>query len=371
MILNQDILLVRPKPLPDELLTSWLVRLAWSNGQRLGRFWMKRLGGQRILWHMDPDRGFFTPLIQVLADKTNISFERAIDTTFRTYEGKIFESFQKLGMINWILPIRRNITTWANHGQQYCPQCLITDENPYFRRRWRLSFSVVCPEHRILLLDSCYKCGGPVTYHESEFINGVFSIESPITRCPRCGADYREGPQQGSSAALSAFQATLYDVMNNNYALLGHHHPPFPHLFFDGFHQILHTIGSNGEASRLRLYLDNASFYNLNFRSKKERFEELRLQDRERIMGLAVTLIQDWPNKFIETCCSAKVVLSHLIEFHRTYPFWYESVARNNFNKKWYHPVDQEYESAKSFLIRKGKKGSENQIRRLLGLHFK
>lgn len=375
--LTPNLLLVRYKPLPDELLSSWLVRLAWSNGQHLERFWRKRLGITRHIWHTDLDRGWLEPLISSLAAKTSTSLEEAAATTLRAYEGSVVESCQLKGTWNWILPIGRKVRTWSFHGQQYCPICLREDKMPYFRRRWRLSFSVVCPNHGIRLRDACPTCKSPVTYHESEI--GVWLIQehSPLTKCPRCGGDYRRvdrhAPTRRETTSLVAFQQTLYNVMDYNFPLLGAKHPSFPHLFFNGFHQILHTLGANGDARRLRDYMiteRGEKPFSPAFRTVKERFEELRLKDRVRLMKLVQPLLQDWPERFIDACHDTRLALIHLVEFHNTYPFWYEQVVKTHFNHKLYHPTQGERIAAALYLNRFGHTASNNLLNGLLGMRF-
>lgn len=41
---------------------------------------------------------------------------------------------------------------------RYCPICLSSDKNPYFRLFWRLSYYSTCLKHQVLLIDKCPQC---------------------------------------------------------------------------------------------------------------------------------------------------------------------------------------------------------------------
>lgn len=43
---------------------------------------------------------------------------------------------------------------------RYCPKCL-SQKPPYFRAKWRFSFSIVCEKHHTWLSHFCPSCGNP------------------------------------------------------------------------------------------------------------------------------------------------------------------------------------------------------------------
>ena len=61
-----------------------------------------------------------------------------------------------------------------------CPLCL-SEKEPYDRLHWKCRLVSSCPEHDVLLIESCPGCAAPIA-----------STRASLTRCPRCDrADFR------------------------------------------------------------------------------------------------------------------------------------------------------------------------------------
>lgn len=333
--LNQPLLLIRPKPLPDELLSSWVVRLAWMNGQFLTRFVTKHLSLPHDPWHLDIDRGNYEALLSSLAHRTGIPFDMILETTFRSYEDSLFKQCQLLGGWKWITPVGCHDQSRKLHGQQYCVACLLEDSIPYFRKKWRLSFITICTKHNIHLHDSCLTCHSPVSFHEASYKNRILAEELPNTICPYCKKDYRNSSRtipSNFSVQLLTLQKALEQVVDHNFPLLKEYHPNSAYQFFSGFHPILRLLCSNKSGGiRLRAEIlknTHRESMNIHHRSKlKPRFEALRQKERSQTIELAADLIIDWPSRFITYCRSANLQLSDLFEFHETYPSWLSEAA--------------------------------------------
>ncbi|MDQ6759491.1 MAG: TniQ family protein [Acidobacteriota bacterium] len=109
---------IYPKPFPDELLSSWMVRIARAYRIRPASFW-KRQAGSVDFRNVDltaEDR-----LLRLIGLKTGTPLDRVRATTLRAY--------RECG-VDW----------YGGHETviRFCPACL--EERPYFRRRWRLGF---------------------------------------------------------------------------------------------------------------------------------------------------------------------------------------------------------------------------------------
>src|ERR1700687_1233098 len=94
----------RVKPRDDELLSSWIVRLAAANFLKLHSF-CKFVWPNRALWNRDidksADRGFVSPLIR----STGTPPARAWATTMASFEGRLYETHNANGNTQWIMPI--------------------------------------------------------------------------------------------------------------------------------------------------------------------------------------------------------------------------------------------------------------------------
>ncbi|MDQ3555642.1 MAG: TniQ family protein, partial [Gemmatimonadota bacterium] len=76
---------VHLKPLPDELLSSWLGRLAAAHGLKLHTFCTLAFG-RRALWNRDLDRLAPPEVMEVLAERTATPPARVRETTLARYE---------------------------------------------------------------------------------------------------------------------------------------------------------------------------------------------------------------------------------------------------------------------------------------------
>lgn len=169
------------RPCPDELLSSWLARVAVHGGadplSLTASIWPR----WRV-WTTDVDRGLSVSNAQALARWMQCGEDEVHNTTLQSYTARIhgiqrhYPSF-----IPWLLTRGcRNRSHFA--GQPYCPACLQGDLQPYYRRLWRLAFVVGCERHGIRLLDRCVKCQALVTPH-------LCVAGSPgIGRCAACSA---------------------------------------------------------------------------------------------------------------------------------------------------------------------------------------
>lgn len=75
---------------------------------------------------------------------------------------------------------------------RFCDQCLATDPTPFFRQSWRLSSTWLCPTHRTALHDACPHCNVPLC-------SSHYSIRrvrvANLRFCPACGGDMCAVPE--------------------------------------------------------------------------------------------------------------------------------------------------------------------------------
>ena len=128
-----------PKPLPEELLTSWIVRVAAANGIKLQTLCWMLFGNGRSPWNRDIDRNAPPWLIKAMGQHTGINYWDVFHTSLVTYRTRLYPRRQAVGQLRWILPIRSSGMWRTAFGQQFCPRCLASDVVPYFRKQWRVS----------------------------------------------------------------------------------------------------------------------------------------------------------------------------------------------------------------------------------------
>lgn len=184
---------VSVNPLPDELLSSWLHRLALANGIA-PRSFAGVLGLDARMWSPRLDLYLPRHVAGLLAEQTGVPQE-AISAM--TMSGR--------AMAQLLLPLRdsahRNRSSWM----QYCPQCLATDETPYFRRQWRLASRVSCFAHGCGLRDRCPTChAGIAVFDLGELVPQHF--------CARCGFDLGAAPKASVKAAARRLERAIADI---------------------------------------------------------------------------------------------------------------------------------------------------------------
>lgn len=301
--MDAQLLLVRPRPLEDELFSSWLVRLAWSNGEKLHPFCRRRLGIRKNLWNHDLDRLADPLAVECAALKAGIPIERAFAATLAAYEGSLYEYHVAKGVSRWLMPIGRYARTRVLHGQQYCARCLAEEKIPYFRRAWRLALSVVCTRHGVLLSDACHRCGAPVSFHEGDYGSWVLREECPLVYCTNCGADLRDALAgwPGGRGVLR-FQEKLLHALERGWFELRPGQWVHSVPFFDGLHHLIRVLASNGYVRTIRETLmarRGELPLPMPYRDKATRFENLRVHDRYTLLLLLAWLMDDWPGRFL------------------------------------------------------------------------
>lgn len=160
------------KPLDDELLSSWMIRLARAYDIKPVWFW-------RLFWPVDfREIDVEAPggLLGLLAAKTATPFARALATT--------------LTMLAREHRVVRKV--------RYCRACLADDPEPYFRRRWQLHSFLLCEIHGIPLSSGC-----PEWQHEL-MPELVPPSRDSMAWCLRCGEDVRAGTQEFTSCRPAA-----------------------------------------------------------------------------------------------------------------------------------------------------------------------
>ena len=182
-----------PSPQPDELLSSWLHRLAIANGVAPRSFaGVLGLGG--AMWSPRLDVRLPHELAAWLGVRTGVPPE-AISAMAMT-EG---------ALAPLLLPLRetacRSRSTWT----QFCASCLAEDRAPYFRRSWRFASRISCFRHGCGLRDRCPACrGGIAPFAQKELI--------PHYVCARCGFDLRGAARISVEAAARRLERSIDDL---------------------------------------------------------------------------------------------------------------------------------------------------------------
>jgi hypothetical protein len=184
-----------PVPLlPDEIISSWLVRAALTQGcdplVLTGEIWPK--------WRI---------WLKSLCAVSGIPMEAFRAATLYPIARLILGGNPpEKASWPWILTLgTRNIK--RHSGLQYCPSCFVEDAKPYYRRQWRFAWHTCCEKHGVSLLDRCHNCGAPIEPHR------LLAEEQNIAVCATCKADLRNASRHPYPTDALAFQGTVDHVV--------------------------------------------------------------------------------------------------------------------------------------------------------------
>lgn len=303
---------VHIKPLPDELLSSWLVRLAHAHGYKVETLCRILLGPRANMWNRDVDRSNHPELMRSVLTATSASEQQFFQSTLLSYEGTLSERYEVAGTARWIISLAIFHRTRRRPGLMYCRLCLASDSEPYFRKKWRLACMTVCTQHRVNLEDTCPHCQAPVMPHRADVgFHSFVPTDRLLVRCYRCGCDLRRGLTISSDEKLIAFTRKVEKCINDGFTFLGHD-------------QFIHSLAfMNG----LRLLL-RASRKIVNRQSGSERpvpsveFEHLGVADRIRLMLALADILTVGPGHLAEKLGAKSLKYSDVVTVSESPPFW-------------------------------------------------
>jgi len=194
------------RPCKDELLSSWLARVALHSGcdplTLTGAIWPK----WRI-WTADADRGLTAPRAMSAALWFGCEPEVVHGATLEELVDRLGGRAARIRpVVPWILTLGiRNRQHYA--GLPCCPQCLANDLEPFFRRTWRLAFVVGCEIHGTRLIDRCPDCHALIAPHL------CISKLQNLARCAVCGKDMRRYMPSSAEVAALDFQRRAMMVL--------------------------------------------------------------------------------------------------------------------------------------------------------------
>jgi hypothetical protein len=174
-----------PEPYQDELLSSWLTRIAHSYHISLRELLSKHFS-EYSLYYRDIDLTHLNmPIINKLSYLTQISTNQLYNMQVLTLEGVIQESIQVETRNKWVITSSGNTNLKIRQSMclRICPLCL--KEKSYYPKTSKLLFINACKKHHIQLIDSCQNCSSPILPMKT-------SAPKKIYQCFRCGYDLQK-----------------------------------------------------------------------------------------------------------------------------------------------------------------------------------
>lgn len=347
---SNRLLPARMAPLPDELLSSWLVRLAMAHGIKLHSFSVEVFGRKTQIWNRDIDKSADKRLLKILTERTSISFDRIVQTTLAVYAGKIYEKHNPKGNTVWIMPLRIYHRQRLRCGLQFCPYCLLEDAEPYYRREWRLSWISVCEKHGIRLLDRCPSCQNPIVFHRQEMGLRNQPVSFSMIECAFCETHWTA--QKWLRKCVKAdqksidFQVSLKKIVDDSWGEIPGSGLIHSILYFKGLKQILRILSVCNRSVKFREEIIHQSSINIPLISKDMNFDHLRVDQRYQVLQAAKWLLDRWSEGFIGSAQNSRTWSSVLLPQNGDVPFWYSSIIKENLSQNFYSASEQEIISA-------------------------
>lgn len=282
-----------PKPQEQELLSSWLSRVALSNAARAHTF-CHLVWPNKQIWTRDIDVCGDEVLIADLSEYTATPIDRARSTRLEVFEGTVFEKLIHNGRTRWIMPIGVFHRERTRFGLQWCPLCFRMDNVSYFRQHWRLAFVSCCPRHGVILADRCQDCGSPALPFKRE-----------LTECHKCGADARDHPVVIGESGAIQLEHQLIKRAYDGRTWLVPYEPVYPIAYFDIIRRLMQLLAFGGDSLSLREAI--AHRYGGDpapptCDPERHDIEFIQPSDRHRLMGLVARILPGWPFRFVGVC---------------------------------------------------------------------
>lgn len=339
---------------------------------KLQAFTTHNLGQHPQFWTNDVDRTINPSLSSILETASGVTADECKNTTLEAFAHALWPDLYK-GPINWLLPIGKYGRYRKLYGQQYCRLCLAEDENPYFRKSWRLAFNTCCLTHGVYLQDACPSCHSPIQFHTSDFGLSILSRESHITTCGFCMHDLRQTLNESETPATTealSIQTWMRSLLMDGFGTIDGYDTQPSALLFQGLHCLLRPFTSSTRLARIQS-ATNAYYgeLDLTFSGKKfsSKFEFRRIGDRVLCMRGLYFLLQDWPKQFIDICRKQRISSSYLQDFHKPLPYWLAKEIYWHLFDKDYQPTDHEKASVRHFLEKYGYPVNESNVNLLVG----
>lgn len=314
--------LIVPQPLEDELLSSWLTRVAIEHRRQLPIFltlFVKKEGNQ--VSRRDLDFIFDEKFLENLASKSNLKKENIFKMSLRSEEGYLFSCNDCLYPP---LQIRKLADKRTHNGLMYCPKCLAEDKIPYFRKKWRYQFYNACPKHKVFLTDRCWRCYEKINFAKIKHFK-------EICICHKCEKDFRENLVikinsnfEYGLKAINWFEKGL----NDGYFIIDDE--KINSLFvFESF-TVLRSIVDRKNELNLEYFPLIEEYKTIckkleKYNSKKA----LSIQKEFLLTSLVFYLFEEFPNNLLNFVSKNKLTHRDFLHGFKDIPFWYRKKIDN------------------------------------------
>lgn len=369
---------VRFLPFEDELITSWLIRLAWANGQNSQRFMYELTSTRRMqVWNTDLDWCGHGDLFIGLEKKLGITENYVHKNTLKYQLSLISNQMSDKNNCNrhWVVSSKRHKYTETKSGLVVCLLCLREDPTPYLRHWWRLSWYTVCIRHKIQLLEKCPRCNThfDFQYYDRLKTHNAALFLGHIAHCSHCGFDLlleTEGALCKATFELTKFTEYMVTSYNRGWFRLGQKKHQYTFALFEVIGCLLQLIQGNRYLKPITDHLSNKWDISGEFESRPERFDYLDIASRRGLLIFVYYLLKRYPLSILLLSKKYGITSSYWFHYKQDMPFFFHKPIKQFLDHSWYKPSDEETWNVRQFLIKNNYPVHFYNIRRWLGRYY-
>ena len=303
--------LLIPKPLPDEILSSWLARTAYAHLTHPKTFMNMHFSTGKFNWRPNFDASVSDDVLRIIEQKSTLSFATIYQMSLKSYESYLQESIIPDGLNTFIVP------------QRFCPVCLREDQFPYYRKNWKVLFSTVCFKHHCYLYDRCPSCGALLK------LANMYRNTLPFVFCHKCGFDLRKARKLTVPKTFnSAFKRMrrIHSILKRGYIVFNKI-PVCSFFFFEVFVQIAKLMlayKKNGSIDHQSKIINIAK--RTSFTKTQPVIRELNIPQQFIVLSAIMELFRDYPKNFDRFVKANTLTHWLLTKELREIAFWYEKL---------------------------------------------
>lgn len=347
-----------PIPLEDEILSSWIVRVAYAHKTHPHTFVNQYLNYRPYSFFLSEcDLTLDEAMLNTIYEKCRYNIDvRSLMLT--TYDGYIQENIYD-----------NNPTIFFTH-QKYCPICLREDKVPYFRKKWRVVFYNICHKHSCYLYEHCPSCKSKLD------ISKMYNNKLPYTHCHKCGFELKKGrklPIHKKHISNLEYQNRIFKIIHDGYIQLDKT-PVYSLLFFEVFSKLSKLILLNKKHAfidkhPLFFLIKNAEQRNVNHPI----FKKINAKAQSGLFGLMIYIFDNFPHNLESYILQNQLTYYNMTTKVPYLPFWYEITVNAITPRYLPHSMTvtkEEVEHAKQYLTSIGKTVNKINLTLLLGCNF-
>lgn len=321
MIANQNkILPGLIPPYKDELLSSWIYRLAIEHKIKPQSFTSYYLNNSHF-WTRDVDKFLPVEILKNISKITGLNIEKISELQLNSFSNKLFENklltSYTVGLTNLGIYHRNR----KLYGLLACPSCL--EKKQYFKKQWRLLTSIVCTECRCHLIDKCTNCQAPIIFHRLDIGNKNKFNEKPFYLCWNCNYDYRKQIRNIENNQLFKYQIYINNLLINGY----NETYQYSFLYFKILLLFFCKINTQSlKWNRIKDGFINECKLVPNQHYKTNMIYLTSLDFRSNSLPYLYELLNDIEHNFIPFCKKNKIRYSDFNKDDKHLPFWFYEI---------------------------------------------